>query len=104
MYCIFHKSSFGILLCPCCTNLSFFLKEFESWFTSFMEKSSALVTEETSVREVFKQKLGRHFLKQLFPGMFDSFPNFAPSGLAQFDKNLPPVTAADLRALRQVGL
>lgn len=67
-----------------------------------MEKSVALVTEETSVREVFKQKLGRHFLKQLFPGMFDNFPNFAPCGLANFDKNLPPVTPADLRTLRQV--
>lgn len=67
-----------------------------------MEKSIALVTEETSVREVFKQKLGRHFLKQLFPGMFDNFPNFAPSSLAYFDKNLPPVAPTDLRTLRQV--
>lgn len=78
------------------------LQEFESWFASFMEKSVTLVVEETSVREVFKQKLGRHFLKQLFPGMFDSFPNFAPTGLAHFDKNLPPVAPADLRTLRQV--
>ncbi|KAM3726032.1 RB1-inducible coiled-coil protein [Dirofilaria immitis] len=84
-----------------CLRRSVLQPEFESWFTSFMEKSIALVTEETSVREVFKQKLGRHFLKQLFPGMFDNFPNFAPSGLAYFDKNLPPVAPADLRTLRQ---
>ncbi|EFO20991.1 hypothetical protein LOAG_07497 [Loa loa] len=84
-----------------CLRRSVLQPEFESWFTSFMEKSVALVTEETSVREVFKQKLGRHFLKQLFPGMFDNFPNFAPNGLAHFDKNLPPVTPADLRTLRQ---
>ncbi|VIO86927.1 Uncharacterized protein BM_BM5668 [Brugia malayi] len=84
-----------------CLRRSVLQPEFESWFTSFMEKSVALVTEETSVRELFKQKLGRHFLKQLFPGMFDNFPNFAPSGVAHFDKNLPPVTPADLRTLRQ---
>uniref|UniRef100_A0A915PCI6 Autophagy protein ATG17-like domain-containing protein n=1 Tax=Setaria digitata TaxID=48799 RepID=A0A915PCI6_9BILA len=84
-----------------CLRRSVLQPEFDSWFTSFMEKSIALVTEETSVREVFKQKLGRHFLKQLFPGMFDNFPNFAPTGLTHFDKNLPPVTPADLRALRQ---
>uniref|UniRef100_A0A0R3S4I9 ATG11 domain-containing protein n=1 Tax=Elaeophora elaphi TaxID=1147741 RepID=A0A0R3S4I9_9BILA len=84
-----------------CLRRSVLQPEFESWFTSYMEKSVALVTEETSVREVFKQKLGRHFLKQLFPGMFDNFPNFAPSGLAHFDKNLPPVAPADLRTLRQ---
>uniref|UniRef100_A0A8R1XVT0 ATG11 domain-containing protein n=1 Tax=Onchocerca volvulus TaxID=6282 RepID=A0A8R1XVT0_ONCVO len=84
-----------------CLRRSVLQPEFESWFTSFMEKSIALVTEETSVREVFKQKLGRHFLKQLFPGMFDNFPNFAPSSLAYFDKNLPPVAPTDLRTLRQ---
>ncbi|VBB28188.1 unnamed protein product [Acanthocheilonema viteae] len=84
-----------------CLRRSVLQPEFESWFASFMEKSVALVTEETSVREVFKQKLGRHFLKQLFPGMFDNFPNFAPSGLTHFDKNLPPVAPVDLRTLRQ---
>uniref|UniRef100_A0A1I8EQW2 ATG11 domain-containing protein n=1 Tax=Wuchereria bancrofti TaxID=6293 RepID=A0A1I8EQW2_WUCBA len=84
-----------------CLRRSVLQPEFESWFTSFMEKSVALVTEETSVREVFKQKLGRHFLKQLFPGMLDNFPNFAPNGVAHFDQNLPPVTPADLRTLRQ---
>ncbi|VDK77575.1 unnamed protein product [Litomosoides sigmodontis] len=84
-----------------CLRRSVLQPEFESWFALFMEKSVALVTEETSVREVFKQKLGRHFLKQLFPGMFDSFPNFAPTGLVHFDKNLPPVAPADLRTLRQ---
>ncbi|VDN06857.1 unnamed protein product [Thelazia callipaeda] len=84
-----------------CLRRSVLQPEFESWFTSFMGKSVTLIAEETSVREVFKQKLGRHFLKQLFPGMFDSFPNFTCCTLTQFDKNLPPVSTEDLRNLRQ---
>lgn len=67
-----------------------------------MGKANAVVSEEASVREVFKQKLGRHFLKQLFPGMFDSFPNFVLANLPTFDKDLPPVSPEDLRTLRQV--
>lgn len=75
--------------------------EFQSWFASFTDKSKELVREECSIREAFNSKLDRHFLKQLFPGMFDQFPDFAPGELPSFDQNLPPVDFAHLRALRQ---
>ncbi|VDM45548.1 unnamed protein product, partial [Toxocara canis] len=75
--------------------------EFQSWFASFSEKSGELVREECSIREAFNSKLDRHFLKQLFPGMFDQFPDFAPGELPPFDQNLPPVDFSHLRALRQ---
>ncbi|VDK43165.1 unnamed protein product [Anisakis simplex] len=75
--------------------------EFHSWFTSFSEKSGELIREECSIRETFNSKLNRHFLKQLFPGMFDQFPNFIPTELPPFDQNLPPVDFSHLRALRQ---
>ncbi|KHN71263.1 RB1-inducible coiled-coil protein 1 [Toxocara canis] len=76
-------------------------REFQSWFASFSEKSGELVREECSIREAFNSKLDRHFLKQLFPGMFDQFPDFAPGELPPFDQNLPPVDFSHLRALRQ---
>lgn len=75
--------------------------EFHSWFTVYMDKITGLIREETSIRETFSSKLDRHFLKQLFPGMFDQFPDFAPSGIPAFDQNLPPVDSSHLRALRQ---
>lgn len=75
--------------------------EFKAWLAEFVEKSSNLVNEEATIRDAFTSKLDRHFLKQLFLGMFDQFPDFTPTGLPPFDQNLPPVDSSHLRALRQ---
>lgn len=75
-----------------------------SWFSKFMEKSQKLVREETSSRDEFAGKLEHHFLKQLFPGLFDAFPAFAPNQLPVFDQDLPPIDVTYVSFLRQVFL
>ena len=72
------------------------------WFTVFMEKSTKLCHEETALRDTFQVRLEHHFLKQLFPGLFDPFPAFAPSQLPNFDQNLPAVDVSYITDLKQV--
>lgn len=76
-------------------------QEFMLWFTKFMERSQKLVREESSLRDAFTTKLEHHFLKQLFPGLFDSFPTFAPTQLPSFDQDLPPVDVTYISVLKQ---
>uniref|UniRef100_A0A0N5AEZ0 ATG11 domain-containing protein n=1 Tax=Syphacia muris TaxID=451379 RepID=A0A0N5AEZ0_9BILA len=76
-------------------------QEFMSWFSKFMDKSQTLVREEAALRDSFAAKLEHHFLKQLFSGLFDPFPSFAPTQLPDFDQNLPSVDVDYVSFLRQ---
>ena len=57
-------------------------------------------TEETRNRQIFQEKLNKHFLSTMFPGMDDVPPDFATVPPMQFDKVLPKISLQDLEKLR----
>ncbi|KAI1716900.1 autophagy-related protein 11 domain-containing protein [Ditylenchus destructor] len=75
-------------------------KEFGQWISVYIEKCSRFVTEENKIRTEFFGKLDKHFLRQLFYGMSDQLPNFAPEEV-KIDRNMPKVTVGHLRDLRK---
>ncbi|CAD6189442.1 unnamed protein product [Caenorhabditis auriculariae] len=78
-----------------------FKKELTSWHTEHSEKSTNLSNEETELRKRYSRKLEKHFIRALFPGMFDETPAFYVKNLGAFDENLPQVTNDHLHELRQ---
>lgn len=76
-------------------------KEFASWMTAHVEKSSAFISEENKLRSSFYDKLKKHFLHQIFSGLSDQVPKFCSEN-PQFDSNLPNVPKEHLQQLRHV--
>lgn len=78
-------------------------REFNSWMTIHIGKASAFIGEENKIRQQFYGKLERHFLRQLFPGMEDTIPQYCPLVPPKIDQALPQITISHLHELRQVG-
>lgn len=57
-------------------------------------------TEEVRTRQIFQDKLNKHFLSTMFPGMEDIPPDFATVPPMQFDNVLPKISLQDLEKLR----
>ena len=61
---------------------------------------SEVHSEELRTRQLFQEKLNRHFLASMFNGMEDVPPDFATIPPDNFDNNLPKITLQDLETLR----
>ena len=61
---------------------------------------SEVHSEELRTRQLFQEKLNRHFLASMFNGMEDIPPDFATIPPDIFDNNLPKITLQDLETLR----
>jgi len=57
-------------------------------------------TEEVRNRQIFQEKLNKHFLSTMFPGMDDIPPDFATVPPMKFDSVLPKISLQDLEKLR----
>jgi len=56
--------------------------------------------EEVRTREIFQEKLNKHFLSTMFQGMDDIPPDFATVPPIEFDNILPKISLQDLEKLR----
>lgn len=57
-------------------------------------------SEEIRNRQIFQDKLNKHFLSTMFPGMDDIPPDFATVPPPAFDTTLPKISLQDLEKLR----
>uniref|UniRef100_A0A914NFR1 Uncharacterized protein n=1 Tax=Meloidogyne incognita TaxID=6306 RepID=A0A914NFR1_MELIC len=77
-------------------------KEFSGWITTHIDKCSAFIAEENRIREQFQNKLDKHFLCQLFPGMSDRIPQFTSTTPPKIDQCLPKISSKHLSELRKI--
>ncbi|KAH7698148.1 CRE-ATG-11 protein, partial [Aphelenchoides avenae] len=75
-------------------------KEFGTWIETHRDKCTSFISEENKQRNEFYAKLEKHFLRRIFHGLSDEFPNFCPE-IVKFDQSMPSVTAEHLRDLRK---
>ncbi|CAI5453956.1 unnamed protein product [Caenorhabditis angaria] len=79
-----------------------FKAELEAWHNEHSEKCVELTTEEKNMRKRIERKLEKHFLRTLFPGMFDDIPQFfVKSPLANYDERIPKIQKEYISSLRQ---
>lgn len=99
-----------------------FSREFLEWSERLVIKSRALHADENRLRDLFSEKLDRHFLRSLFRGgsitflvlpfyfftrfvfalgMDDKASNFCIEQPEPFDVDLPPVEIQHIREIRQ---
>eukprot|EP00095_Tigriopus_kingsejongensis_P007557 maker-scaffold104_size368486-snap-gene-2.42 protein:Tk07557 transcript:maker-scaffold104_size368486-snap-gene-2.42-mRNA-1 annotation:"rb1-inducible coiled-coil protein 1" len=64
-------------------------------------KFSTIHSEEVTFRRNFQNKLKRHFLSKMFPGMDDLPPPYATESPGVFDHHLPHITLEDVEQLRK---
>lgn len=76
-------------------------KEFTAWHKQHVDRCTAFFKDEEETRSQISHKLERHFLRVLFSGIFDTFPDFFVKNLGVYDKEMPPVSADYVRQLRQ---
>ena len=76
-------------------------REFTVWIKSHIDKCSKFISEENRIRSDFYNKLEKHFLRQIFTGLGDVMPDFAPTP-PKIDLQLPKVDIAHLKELRNV--
>uniref|UniRef100_A0AC34FC19 Autophagy-related protein 11 C-terminal domain-containing protein n=1 Tax=Panagrolaimus sp. ES5 TaxID=591445 RepID=A0AC34FC19_9BILA len=75
-------------------------KEFGEWLEMIKEKCSAFLEEENQLRNDIHRKLEKHFLRQLFRGVYQLMPSFQPH-VTPFDTNLPKIDNSYLHMLRE---
>lgn len=78
-----------------------FSRRYLHWANSIAKISQGLYENEMATRKAFDDKLGAHFLSNLFPGLTRSYPPpFATKQPDPFDTKLPRITAADIQYLQ----
>lgn len=78
-----------------------FSRRYLHWANSIAKISKEIYENEMNTRKDFEEKLGTHFLSNLFPGLTRSYPPpFAVTQPDPFDTKLPRITTADVQYLK----
>ncbi|CAJ0945163.1 unnamed protein product, partial [Mesorhabditis belari] len=82
---------------------SAFQKEFTIWHQLHSDQCDKFSNDEGKIRKDFATKLEKHFLRCLFPGMFDELPQFfvPTSKMPKFDQKMPGIDDGYLHELRK---